>query len=92
MGLKMTAGGIDWTHYEEKAARMTIAELFFAERDCHATAKNWDHAPYEHEAAKAGHYRDEASVYRAERKARRAAEDKEFKRKEALGTIDEIVF
>lgn len=91
MGIKMTAGGIDWAHYAKRAAAMTDAELYYARVDCAETAKLWDRAPYEHERAKAGHYRDEGSVYATETRRRAVATAKAAERRSALGTMEDVV-
>jgi len=54
---------IDWPSAEEKAERMTIAQLLHARRDCAISAAMWDPFDRKHGTNVGGYYRDEASVY-----------------------------
>jgi hypothetical protein len=64
---------LDWNATEEKARRMTVAELHYALLDIQKTLPLADARDRENGGATCdgGFYRDEASVYRAEIERRR---------------------
>ena len=62
---------LDFAATEARTADMTDAELFFARTDARETAELWDHG--DDPDGNSGYYRDEASVYAREQKAREKA-------------------
>jgi hypothetical protein len=63
---------LDWTRVEERAHRMSDAELHYARTDARKTADLWDRAGLENDPDRnAGYYRDEASVYAREQETRK---------------------
>lgn len=62
---------IDFARYAEKARGMTDNELFYAIMDCVKAAESMDTIDRTDDGDRAGRYRDESSVYRAEQARRR---------------------
>jgi len=54
---------VDWVVVEQRAERMSIAELCHARRDCAISAAMWDPYDRAYGTNLGGYYRDEASVY-----------------------------
>jgi hypothetical protein len=63
---------LDFARVEERAHRMTDAELHYARTDARKTAEVWDRAGIENDPDRnAGFYRDEATVYAREQATRK---------------------
>lgn len=57
---------VDFERIAERAATMSIADLHYAILDCVRTAEAMDSLDRTDNGNRAGRYRDEAAVYRAE--------------------------
>ena len=62
---------LDFAATEERARKMTSAELHYARTDARKTAEVWDRAGLDNDPDRnAGYYRDEATVYAREQDRR----------------------
>ncbi len=60
---------IDWSYTQQRAKKMTVAELLFAIADCRKSVIAMGN--HEYFGKDANYYRDEGSVYYMELKARK---------------------